>query len=451
MERLMKKPKILLVDDNEAFLALFLSLSDENFDVSTCHSATHALDVLNNESIDLIITDVQMPGMSGIELFTAAQDLYPHIPVILITAYGSTAEAIDAVKKGAFHYFEKPLDDKLDLFWTTVREALAKGEMLKKIALLQKEKTFGIKTHVPFIGRSQAIMDILSSVKEISGLPVTVLVSGETGTGKELVAQSIHEMSDRKSNPFFAVSCSEFSPGVLESELFGHERGAFTGAVGQKKGLFEVVDGGTLFLDEIGDAPIRFQTKLLRVLETKKFTRVGGTSFIQSDFRVIAATNRNLETDVRNGRFRQDLFFRINVYHIPVPPLRNRKEDIMLIADYYRRRFCRAFGRSVEGFSESALTALCMYDWPGNVRELINVVERAVITCKASIITTRHLPFAACLDEQASGMELKDMEKIFIERTLNRTSNNKTRAAQALGISRKTLIEKVRKYNLEPD
>jgi two-component system NtrC family response regulator len=270
MEQLMKKPKILLVDDNEAFLELFFSLSDtENLDIATSDSAKNALGILNNEQVDLIISDIQMPGMSGIELFAATQDLYPHIPVILITAYGSTAEAISAVKQGAFHYFEKPLDDKLDLFWTTVREALAKGEMLKTIALLQKEKTFGVKIHVPIIGQSKAIMDVLQSIKDISSLPVTVLVSGETGTGKELVAQLVHEMSNRSSNPFFAISCSEFSPGVLESELFGHEKGAFTGAVEQKKGLFEVVHHGTLFLDEIGDASLRFQAKLLRVLESK--------------------------------------------------------------------------------------------------------------------------------------------------------------------------------------
>ena len=228
----MKMPKILLVDDNEAFLELFLSLSDnENCDILTSNSAKNALDILNNEQVSLIITDVQMPGMNGLELFTKAQDLYPHIPVILITAYGSTEQAIEAVKQGAFHYFEKPLDDKLDLFWTTVREALAKGEMLEKIALLQKEKTFGTKTQAPIIGRSAEIMDVLQSIKDISYLPVTVLISGETGTGKELVARSIHELSDRKSNPFFAISCSEFSAGVLESELFGHERGSFTGAV----------------------------------------------------------------------------------------------------------------------------------------------------------------------------------------------------------------------------
>jgi two-component system response regulator HydG len=235
----------------------------------------------------------------------------------------------------------------------------------------------------------------------------------------------------------------------LESELFGHEKGAFTGAVGQKTGLFEVVHQGTLFLDEIGDASTSFQAKLLRVLDTKKFTRVGGTVPIQSDFRVIAATNRDLKTDMENGRFRQDLFFRINVYNIQVPPLRNRKEDIPLIAEYYLRRFCQAFGRSIERFSENALTAFYMYDWPGNVRELINVVERAVIICKESIITTRHLPFDVRIDENVSGLELKDMEKLFIERTLKQTSNNKTRAAEMLGISRKTLLEKVKRYRMD--
>ena len=450
MEQMIKRPKILLVDDNEVFLELFLFLSNaEYFDIITTNSAKSALDILNDEQVDLIVSDIQMPGMSGIELFTATQDLYPYIPVILITAYGSTAEAIRAVKQGAFHYFEKPLDDKLELFWTTVREALAKGEMFKKITMLQKEKTFGVKTHTTIIGRSTAIKDVLQSIKDISSLPVTVFVTGETGTGKELVARLIHEMSDRSSHPFFAISCSEFSEGVLESELFGHEKGAFTGAVGQKTGLFEVVHRGTLFLDEIGDASSRFQAKLLRVLDTKKFTRVGGTVPIQSDFRVIAATNRDLETDVENGKFRQDLFFRINVYNIQVPPLRNRKGDIPLIAEYYLRRFCQAFGRSIEGFSENALTAFYMYDWPGNVRELINVVERAVITCKESIITTRHLPFDVRIDENVSGLELKDMEKLFIERTLKQTSNNKTKAAEILGISRKTLIEKVRRYRLD--
>jgi len=445
----MEKPKILIVDDNEAFLELFLCLPQTgDFHITPATSAKHAVKILSSEPVDLIISDIQMPEMTGIQLFTTVQDLYPDIPVILITAFGSMEEAIRAVKNGAFHYFEKPIDDKLDLFWTTVREAVAKREMLKKIALLQKEKAFALKTPAPVIGRSKEIKQVVQSIKEVAPLPVTVLISGETGTGKELVARSIYELSDRKSKPFFAVSCNEFSPGVLESELFGHEKGAFTGAVEQKKGLFEVAHQGTLFLDEIADASSRFQAKLLRVLELKRFTRVGGTLSLSSDFRIITATNRDIQADVAAGRFRQDLFFRINVYEIKIPPLRHRKEDIPLIADFYVKRFGQVYGRSITGLSDSALASMMMYDWPGNVRELINVMERAVITCSESMITTRHLPFDTRAVADIFDLNLKDLEKFYIELALKRTSQNKTRAAELLGISRKTLIDKVKKYKI---
>ncbi|RZB38167.1 MAG: hypothetical protein SRB2_00513 [Desulfobacteraceae bacterium Eth-SRB2] len=445
----MEKPKILIVDDNEAFLELFLCLPQTgDFHITPATSAKHAVKILSSEPVDLIISDIQMPEMTGIQLFTTVQDLYPDIPVILITAFGSTEKAVRAVKNGAFHYFEKPIDDKLDLFWTTVREAVAKREMLKKITLLQKEKTFGLKTLTPVIGRSKEIKQVVQSIKEVAPLSVTVLISGETGTGKELVARSIHELSDRKSKPFFAVGCNEFSPGVLESELFGHEKGAFTGAVEQKKGLFEVAHESSLFLDEIVDASSRFQAKLLRVLESKRFTRVGGTLSLSSDFRIITATNRDIQADVAAGRFRQDLFFRINVYEIKIPPLRHRKEDIPLIADFYIRRFSQTYGRSITGLSESALESLMIYNWPGNVRELINVMERAVITCSESMITTKHLPFDTRAVADISDLNLKDLEKFYIELALKRTSQNKTRAAELLGISRKTLIDKVKKYKL---
>jgi DNA-binding NtrC family response regulator len=447
----MEKPKILIVDDNEAFLELFLCLPQTvDFHITPATSAKHAVKILSSEPVDLVISDVQMPEMTGIQLFTTVQDLYPDIPVILITAFGSTEEAVRAVKKGAFHYFEKPIDDKLDLFWTAVREAAAKREMAKKIALLQKEKAFALKAAPPVIGLSKEIKKVVHSIKEAASLPVTVLISGETGTGKELVAGSIHELSDRKSRPFFAVGCNEYSSGVLESELFGHEKGAFTGAVEQKKGLFEIAHQSTLFLDEIGDASSTFQAKLLRVLESKQFTRVGGTIPLVSDFRIITATNRDIQADVAAGLFRQDLFFRINVYEIKIPPLRHRKEDIPLIADFYVKRFCRVYNRSITGLSESALESLMIYNWPGNVRELINVMERAVITCSESMITTRHLPFDTRAVEDISDLNLKELEKFYIELALKRTSQNKTRAADLLGISRKTLIDKVKKYQLGP-
>ena len=317
----MNKPKVLLVDDNEAFLELFLSLPDANsLDIVPLISAKKAVEAMNEEPVDLIISDVQMPDMTGIELFGRVQDMYPDIPVILITAFGSTEDAIQAVKRGAFHYFEKPINDKLDLLWATIREALAKREMLKELTSLRKERSLQVKVTVTIIGQSVGIKKVVRSIEEVADLPVTVLIFGETGTGKELVARAIHNISDRRDKPFFAVNCNEFAAGVLESELFGHEKGAFTGAVERKIGLFDVVHEGILFLDEIGEAPPFFQSKLLRVVETKTFMRVGGTSPIYSGFRLIVATNRNLEADVANGRFREDLFYRLNIYTMKYHP-----------------------------------------------------------------------------------------------------------------------------------
>jgi two-component system response regulator AtoC len=445
----MNKSKILLIDDNESFLELFLSLPEtDRFDIVPLTSAKKAIKILNTEPVDLVISDVQMPEMSGTELFVRVQDLYPDIPVILITAFGSTEEAIRAVKEGAFHYFEKPIDDKLDLFWTTLREALAKREMLKEVASLRRERALQARTPVAIIGQSEGIKNVLESINEVAGLPVTVLICGETGTGKELVARAIHAASDRRDKVFFPVNCNEFAAGVLESELFGHEKGAFTGAIGRKVGIFELVNKGTLFLDEVSEAPSFFQSKLIRVVETKTFTRVGGTLPIYSDFRVLAATNRNLQAEVESARFRQDLFYRLSIYTIEIPPLRNRREDIPLMAEYYLKKISRAYRRPIAGISNSAMLSLREYDWPGNVRELINVIERAVITCKETMITTDHLPFDTEAYQGISRLNLKDMEKFFIGLALRRTHNNKTKAAELLGISRKTLLEKVRPVRL---
>lgn len=445
----MNKPKILLIDDNEAFLELFLSINGAQcLDMVPLTSAKKALEVLIKEPVDLIISDVQMPEMTGTELFSRVQDLYPDIPVILITAFSSTEQAIRAVKYGAFHYFEKPINDKLDLFWTTVREALAKREMLKELASLRREKSLRIKTPVTIIGQSEETKKVVRSIQEICRLPVTVLIHGETGTGKELAARVIHNLSDRRDKPFFAISSSEFAPGILESELFGHEKGAFTGAAGRKIGLFEMAHKGTLFLDEIGEAPPFFQSKLLRVVESKTFMRVGRTLPIYSDFRLLVATNRDLEEDVASGRFRQDLFYRLNAHPIEIPPLRNRKEDIPLIAEFYLKRFSEAYRRPIAGISTNAMISLSEYDWPGNVRELINVIERAVITCHDNMITTKYLPFSTEEYEKISDLNLTDAEKFFIGLALRRTQNNRTKAAELLGISRKTLGEKLKSYKL---
>ena len=445
----MNKPRILLVDDNEAFLELFLSLPESNsFEIVPLTSAKKAVEALNGEPVDLIISDVQMPDMTGTELFGTVQDVYPDIPVILITAFGSTEEAIRAVKHGAFHYFEKPINDKLDLLWATIREALAKREMLKELTSLRKERSLQVKMPVTIIGQSEGIKKVVRSIEEVVGLPVTVLICGETGTGKELVARAIHNLSDRRDKPFFAVNCNEFAAGVLESELFGHEKGAFTGAVERKIGLFDVVHEGILFLDEIGEAPPFFQSKLLRVVETKTFMRVGGTSPIYSEFRLIVSTNRNLEAEIASGRFRKDLFYRLSIYTIEIPPLRNRKEDIPLIAEFYLKRFSEAYRRPIDDISTNAMLSLREYDWPGNVRELINVIERAVITCHDNMITTKHLPFGTEEHEKLCDLNLGDVERFMIGLALKRTHNHKTKAAELLGITRKTLGEKLKSCNL---
>ncbi len=352
------------------------------------------------------------------------------------------------MRQGAYHYFEKPLEDKLELFWVTVREALEKRRRLVQIEALRRERSLHGTASI-IIGDSPPMQAVFQAINEVAALPVTVLVCGETGTGKELVARAIHELGRRRQEGFFAVNCSGFAAGVLESELFGHEKGAFTGAVSHKKGLFEVADKGTLFLDEISTAPVALQTKLLRVLETHDFFRVGGTATISSDFRIIAATNTRLEDEVQQGRFRQDLLYRLNVYTIEIPPLRERRDDIPLLAEYYLNHFRQQYQRSIDGISEEALAALGLYDWPGNVRELVNVMERAVITCREHLLTPRHLPFVSQDFLDISGLNLKAMERFLIGLALKKSGFNKTRAAEMLGISRKTLIEKVKKYAID--
>ena len=444
-----KGKKILLVDDNESFLALFLTLPEaDDYHIETQISGEAALEFLKTHRVDLIISDVQMPDMDGFELFKNAQDIFPDIPMILITSFGSTHDAIEAVKCGAFHYFEKPLENHLELFWTTVREALAKGEMLRKMACFMREKSLLSTTKTPIIGTSPAIRRVLQQIREVAELPVTVLIQGETGTGKELVAREIYEQGNRKDFPYFAVSCTELEAGVLSSELFGHEKGAFTGAIEQKKGLFEMAHHGTIFLDEISDASVSLQAKLLRVLETQTVRRIGGTENLPLEFRVLAATNRVLSDEVTQGRFRQDLLYRLNGYVIDVPPLRERREDIPVLAEFYLNRFCKAYKKLLNGFTENAMMTLREYEWPGNVRELVNVVERAVITCCDAVVTSNALPFKATEGPLMPGLSLIEMEKYCIHRALHCAKNNKSQAADLLGIARKTLIAKIKKHRL---
>ena len=446
------RAKVLLVDDDAAFLELFApEFAVHELEVIPVSSATRALEVLEETSVDLIVSDVQMPGMTGTELFSRVQDSRPDIPVVLITAFGCTEDAIQAVKRGAFHYFEKPLTDKLELFWTTLREALAKRDLLKALGRLSRERSLQAPGPVALIGRSAAMQRVREQIEEVAELPVAVLISGETGTGKELVAQDIHARSERRDQPYFEINCAKFAPGVLESELFGHERGAFTGAVSLREGFLELADHGTILFDEIGEASAAFQAKLLRVIETKSFMRVGGTSKISSDFRVLAATNRDLGERVAAGRFRKDLLYRLNLYVIEIPPLRDRREDIPDLAEFYLKKLSQSYHRPITEISGGAMLALQHYDWPGNVRELVNVVERAVITCRSSTtITTSHLPFKENQEEfgAISDLNLKDAERCFITLALKRTEHNKTRAAKLLGTTRKTLLDKMKGYGI---
>jgi DNA-binding NtrC family response regulator len=393
---------------------------------------------------------MQMPEMTGSELFARVQERFPDIPVIIVTGYGSTEEAIRIVKQGAFHYFEKPLFDKLDLFWTTLREALAKRRMTRELDHLNRERFLKPGGPATIVGNSPAMRRVREQIEEVAQLPVTVLICGETGTGKELVAQGIHELSERRDKPFFEINCARFAPGVLESELFGHEKGAFTGAINLRKGFLELADEGTILLDEIGEASFPLQAKLLRVLETKTFMRVGGMAKISSDFRVIAATNRDIEEMVAVGSFRKDLLYRLNLYVIQIPPLRERREDIPLIAQFYLDKLNRSYNRGITDISGGAMLALMDYPWPGNVRELMNVMERAVITCRNQTINPCHLPLNVNLEEFSaiSDLNLKDAERCFIALALKRTQHHKTRAAELLGINRKTLLEKIKLYGL---
>jgi DNA-binding NtrC family response regulator len=416
-------------------------------------SPLEALEVLEEHAVDIIVSDVQMPEMNGVEFFGRVQELYPDIPVILITAFGSTAQAVHLVRQGAFHYFEKPVVDRIELFQATVREALAKRRMLKDLSLLHKEKILEAQPAASIIGESKEIKAVLESVREIAELPITVLITGETGTGKELVARAIHDLSAREDSTFLAVNCGAFAEGVLESELFGHEKGAFTGAIARKPGLFELADRGTLFLDEISDASHAVQTKLLRVLETKEVNRVGGTIPIRSDFRIIAATNCNMEEAVAAGRFRQDLFYRLSIYPIHIPPLRLRRDDIPLLVEYYFNKFTKRYNRPIAGMSTEAILFLVDYDWPGNVRELVNIIERAVITCKRSHITLRDIALAHDSNdpdhaEETVHLSLENGEKILIRMALRRSEGNKTTAAELLGINRKTLAQKMKAYRI---
>ena len=449
--------RLLVVDDDREMCRLLGDvLTEEGHMVRTASSGAEALELLSasgEEPFDLIITDLHLPAMKGLDLMLQAKQRQPDVAVIIITAFGSIESAIDAMKRGAYDYLPKPF--KMEELILTVRKALREGALRREVARLREELSRDYRFG-NLIGKSKAIRSIFDLIRSVASATSNVLITGESGTGKELVAKAIHYNGVRKDRPFVAVNCAAIPDTLLESELFGHVKGAFTDARSDKAGLFEEAEGGTLFLDEITELPPPLQAKLLRVLQEKEIRRVGSTKQIPVDVRVIAATNLDLAEQVASRRFRQDLFYRLNVIHIPVPPLRERKDDILLLAERFLEARRNDGGvTKVRGFSEQALAFFLDYGWPGNVRELENVIERAVVVAKGELISMEDLPpsmvgsridYAAVEQAAQHQLSLAELERDYINRVLQQAGGNKNRAAQILGIDRKTLYRKLEQH-----
>jgi two-component system response regulator AtoC len=445
----MKQVKILVVDD-EAIVREALSdwLKDIGYQVFTAENGHKALEVIEKEKPGIMIADLVMPGMDGIELMRRAKAHQPNIEVIIITAYASIPTAITAMKEGAYDYIEKPFcPERAELL---VKKLAEHRELVEEnLSLRQKlEDRYRFEN---IIAKSSKMQRVIEVIKVVAKSNATVLITGESGTGKELVARAIHSQSDRRSKPFVAVSCAALPESLLESELFGHEKGSFTGAYAQKKGKFEFANGGTLFLDEVGEMSANIQVHLLRVLEEKEFTRVGGNEPIKVDVRVISATNKDLRKAIEKQEFREDLYYRLNVVNIELPPLRERKEDIPLLAEHFLHKFAMENRKEVTEFSPEAIEFLLDYDWPGNVRELENAIERAIILSKDSPITTADLPQENLLPvgSTSTGKNLKEVEKSHILNVLRETGENYSEAARILGVSRMTLYNKAKEYGFD--
>ncbi len=445
----MKKVKVLIVDD-EAIIRDALSdwLKDIGYQVFTAENGQKALNVIEKEKPGIMISDLVMPGMDGIELMKKAKAQQPDIEVIIITAYASIPTAITAMKEGAYDYIEKPFcPERAELL---VKKLAEHRELIEEnLSLRQKlEDRYRFEN---IIAKSSKMQRVIEVIKVVAKSNVTILITGESGTGKELVARAIHSQSDRSSKPFVAVSCAALPESLLESELFGHEKGSFTGAYAQKKGKFEFANGGTLFLDEIGEMSANIQVHLLRVLEEKEFTRVGGNEPIKVDVRVISATNKDLRRAIEKQEFREDLYYRLNVVNIELPPLRERKEDIPLLAEHFLHKFAAENRKEVTEFSPEVIESLLAYDWPGNIRELENSIERAIILSRDSSITTADLPQenVSLVSSASIGKNLKEVEKTHILNVLRETGENYSEAARILGVSRMTLYNKAKEYGFD--
>lgn len=436
---------ILIIDDEIKLLKLLgMILSQENFNVKEASTARSAMTMLEQYEFDVVLSDVRLPDAFGVDLVKSIKTKYPHLEIILMTAFGNITDAVQAMKNGAYDYLVKGDDN--DKIIPLVYKSLEKAKDNKSKIIQKSSSSKGFET---IIGNSPSIIQAKKLAKKVALTDATVLLTGETGTGKEVFANAIHEGSDRKKNNFVAINCSAFSKEILESELFGHKAGAFTGAVKDKKGLVEEANGGTLFLDEIGEMPIELQAKLLRVLETKEFIKMGETKVSRSDFRLIAATNRYLEEEIKQGNFREDLYFRLNIFEIRLPSLRERKEDLKALAKNFVNVFSQKLHISNIEISPEYYKTLEKNDWKGNIRELRNTVERSLILMNDHILDAESLPrYSEKVFSENDSFSMKSLEKEHIQKVLQYTKGNKAEAARLLEIGIATLYRKLEEYHL---
>ena len=442
--------RILLIDDEKNHrLMLRLNLEEEGYEVVETDNGIDGLELMADESFFAVLLDIKMDLMDGITVLSRMRERGITVPVIVVTAFNNVRTAVESMKLGAFDFITKPVDMELLLkMLSKVPTSLeaTRGEQLdKSVGIVENEDLI-----FDGVYSQNGIGKVLSLLKMVAPTEATVIIYGESGTGKELIAKAVHNNSKRRSQNFLAVNCAALNENLIESELFGHEKGAFTGAAAQKKGKFELAENGTIFLDEIGEMPISTQAKLLRVLQERKFERVGGVKTLTANVRIVAATNRNLEEMVKNGTFREDLFFRLNVFPIHVPPLRERKEELPLLIDFFIQKYATSFGKIIKGYTQGFFSKLEKYTFPGNIRELENIIERSIILARGEKLSEDTLPpLSNPPKDGVDTLDVRENERKLIMKALEESKGNKSNAAKVLGISRKTLYDKIREYNIE--
>ena len=447
------KDTILIVDDELNIRnGLVQAVEMEGYEGIAAADGEEAWKIINSREIDMVITDLRMPGLDGSSLLKKIYSSYPTLPVVVLTGHGTIEDAVTAMQNGAVDFLTKPVN--LNHLFVLIKKSLSSRDMARKNEELQKEldRLKGNNTYSQMVGKSQAVQRLLDTIQQIAPSKASVLITGESGVGKEVVANAIVSYSDRAKKPFIKVHCAALNENLLESELFGHVKGAFTGAISETHGRFEQADGGTIFLDEIGEINQSTQIKLLRVLQEHEFEKVGGEKTVKVDVRVIAATNKNLEKEMKEGRFREDLYYRLNVVRLEVPPLRDRKDDIPLLAMHFLNMYSKENNKNIEGFTNSARSALYNYEWPGNIRELSNCIESAVVMCRTNLIDLNDLPMNISRSPRNDaiaiplGSTMEEAEKLIITSTLAWCGGNKTKTADVLNLGRKTVQRKLEEY-----